>query len=81
MKAQERKHFGVAKGLRTDVFAHLLKQEMRWHKGTPTAKQVSRAATDVAEVDGLAHALTGLFENRPACMRRVICDLFLLRGP
>lgn len=55
--------FGVAKGLRTDVFAHLLKQEMRWHKGTPTAKQVSRVATDVAEVDGLAHALTGLFEK------------------
>ena len=55
--------FGVAKSLRSEVFAHLLTQEMRWHKATPTAEQVSRLTSDVGEVDGLAHAATGVFEK------------------
>jgi subfamily B ATP-binding cassette protein MsbA len=55
--------FGVAKALRSEVFAHLLRQEMPWHKAAPTAEIVSRVSSDVSEVDGLAHSLTGVFEK------------------
>ena len=55
--------FGVVASFRREVFAALLRQDVQWHKRGAAAERVSRLSTDLAQVDGLAHAYTGLVEK------------------
>jgi len=55
--------FDVVRKLRARVFAHLLSQDVGWHKKHPSAEQVSRLSNDISQVEGVAHAFSGLVEK------------------
>jgi len=55
--------FDVVRKLRSQVFAHLLSQDVTWHKKHPSAEQVSRLSNDITQVEGVAHAFSGLVEK------------------
>ena len=55
--------FGVVAAFRQDVFHALLREDIQWQKKSASSERVSRLSVDLAQVDGLAHAFTGLVEK------------------